>query len=402
MTDDSLKRFYSLHFLSEQFMSLVNSHNGLSTKTMRIDRQKGLDVRNGISNDVSKSMIGQMTSYYMSNPRDFRHSEHPFHINYVNERGVDAGGLMRDFASELIKDINEPRIGLFVQTPNGKNHEGKYQDCIIPSPSPVISRSNSLYQTIGAFIAIGIRSGMKQPDLLFPPLFWNFIITGNLRIEDIYDIDKSYKTTTSNMLKAANEMTEEEFVNSMSSVSILNIRGDQITLDRRSASTLRNLSRSNCERFIAMCNQSRLNELSIPLQKIRIGFWENLNFDPPPFATPSLIEYLACGERIISVNDFRRVTHFVAISLTQRRYFEEMIHRMTNDERKKLLHFATGLNSITNRGLIVDPYGSRIDGSLPTASTCFFTLHLPSFSSAERMYRAFLIAINETGTFENC
>ena len=244
---------------------------------------------------------------------------------------------------------------------------------------------------------------MKQPELLFPPLFWNFMITGRLRIEDVYEIDKSYKVLTSNLLRAANEMTDEEFENSMSSVTVMNLRGGQITFDGRSqfGRNLGRLQRSNCERFVAVCNEFRLNELTIPLEKIRTGFWSNLDFNPPPFATPALIEYLACGERTISVNDLMRVTDFRGVQLLQKRYFWEMIQRMTNDERRKLLHFATGLTSISQRGLVVDSFGSGVDRHLPTASTCFFSLHLPSFSSAERMYRAFQIVINETGSFEN-
>ena len=156
--DDNLKRFYSLHFLSEQFMHLVNQHAGSDYKRLRINRQKGLEVRNGISNDISKSMIGQLADVYIRSPNDFRSRECPFRIVYLNEQGIDAGGLMRDFTSELIRDINEPRIGLFIKTPNGRNHEGKYQECILPSPSPSISRSDRYYQTIGALISMGIRT----------------------------------------------------------------------------------------------------------------------------------------------------------------------------------------------------------------------------------------------------
>ncbi|KAK8895009.1 hypothetical protein M9Y10_023451 [Tritrichomonas musculus] len=401
--DDNLKRFLSLHFLSTKFMEEVDNHCTSSVESLKIDRQSGLDVRNGISSDISKSLIGQFTKVYMKRPNNFRNKERPFSVRYLNERGIDAGGLMRDFSSELIADIIEPRIGLFIRTPNGRNHEGKYQECIVPSPAPIISKSDRYYQAIGALIAMGLRSGMKQPDLLFPPLFWKFLIDGRLKIEDVYEIDKSYKVLTSNLLRAANEMTDEEFENSMSSVSVLNLRGNQITFDRRSgfSSNLRNLSRSNCERFIAVCNESRLNELEIPLERVRYGFWNNLNFNPPPFATPSLIEYLACGERIITVNDLKRVTTFSGVSLLQKRYFWEVVQRMTNEERKKLLHFATGLTSISNEGLRVDSMGFTVDRYLPTASTCFFNLHLPSFSSSENMYRAFQMAINETGTFEN-
>lgn len=393
----SLGKFLSDGVFALKFMDLIKTQNSSSSLCLTIDRQKGHDYRNGINNLEQNSMIAQFSNEHIRNPNNFRNPERPFHIRYKNEQGVDAGGLMRDFFTELITDIKTPRVGLFIQTPNGRNHEGNYQDCIVPSPAPEISKSDKYYQSIGALIAIAIRTEMKQPDLIFPPFFWHFIITGKLKIDDIYEIDKSYKDVTSNLLHMASEMTEEEFENSMSSISILNIRGNPIM----NSSSIR-LSKSNCERFIAICNETRVNELINPLSKIKSGFWQNLNIQPPPFVTPSLIELMACGNRIITAEDLIAAITIRYIPQEQKDYFFEVIRRMTNDERKKLLLFSTGLNSLTSRGLTVDFLGSDDHRNrLPTASTCFFSLHLPSFSSADRMYNAFIIAINETGTFEN-
>lgn len=144
-----------------------------------------------------------------------------------------------------------------------------------------------------------------------------------------------------------------------------------------------------------------MNELINPLQKIKDGFWQNLAIEPPPFVTPSLLELMACGNRIITVEDLRAVTRFNGVAETQKNFFWETVTRMNNDERKKLIHFSTGLNSLNSRRLSVDSLGNQYLDHLPTASTCFFSLHLPPYSNADRMYNAFVIAINETGTFEN-
>lgn len=348
-------------------------------------------------------MIAQFSESYLRNPNSFRNKTTPFRIKYKGERGIDAGGLMRDFFTELITDIKTPRVGFFIQTPNGRNHEGNYQDCIVPSPLPEISNSERYYRSIGALIAIAIRTEMRQPDLVFPDFFWSFIISGKLKIDDIYEIDKSYKSVTTNLLLSANEMTDEEFENLMSSTTICNLRGNPITIDvgnRRHSSSIR-LSKSNCARFIAICDEFRLNELLNPLSNIREGFWQNLAIEPPPFVTASLLEIMACGDRIISIDALRSAVQFSGVPNTQINYFWQVVARMNNEERKKLIHFSTGLNSLSSRGLKIDFIGGGQLDRLPTASTCFFSLHLPQYSSADRMYNAFILAINETGTFEN-
>lgn len=171
------KPFVSVLFSMNRFLQLLDEYSGDTYVKLYIDRQLGLDVRNGLSKNVNKSMIGQFTHYYMRNKRDFTNKTKPFYVVFLHENGIDAGGLRRELASELVKDINSERVGLFTKTPNSRNHEGKYQECMIPSPDPAISNSWCYYQAIGALISIGIRSRLQQPDLIFPPLFWNFLVT---------------------------------------------------------------------------------------------------------------------------------------------------------------------------------------------------------------------------------
>ena len=393
-----LNRFISFEMISKRFLELIYSKSGHDHETLRINRQNGHDYRNGLCQNDENSMIGQFSKEYVKNPSKFRNVSVPFYIVYLNEKGIDGGGLRRDFISELVSDINSPQVGLFIQTPNGRNHEGSHQECVIPSAKPEISKSDTYYHSIGALIAIIVRTGMKQSDLLFPPLFWKFLVEGCITIDDIYGIDLSYKKVTSNLISESKKMTEKEFDDLIASTTILNLRGKPIVFDFLNTNKLK---RENCERFVATCNELRVDELTKPLKCIRDGFWENLNIKNPPFVNSSLMEYLACGNKIISVDDLKQSVTFSGVSDDQKGLFWEVVSRFNNDERKKLLLFSTGLNTISKNGLRIVSSGNEVDAHLPMASTCFFTLNLPLFSSADKMYNAFKIAINETGTFEN-
>lgn len=91
-------------------------------------------------------------------------------------------------------------------------------------------------------------------------------------------------------------MTDEEFERNYSSSSFLNSRGSQIKIGSLSGLfSSRKVKKDNSMRIIAECNEIRLNELRIPL--------ENVTFSQPLFVTSNLIELLACGDRIISVEN---------------------------------------------------------------------------------------------------
>ena len=244
-------------------------------------------------------------------------------------------------------------------------------------------------------MAILLRANLKQVDLHFPPLFWEFIVDGKLTIDDIYSIDNSYHKITSDILIESTKMTNEKFEEMMCSLSLLNARGMEIKLDH-----LDRITKSNCEEMIERCNEIRLNELKKPLSEIRSGFWENLKIIPPSYTTASLIESLICNEKILTIDELKKDVTFNEVPEIQQEFFWEAVSKMDNDELKKLIYFSTGLNSIGTRRLIVNAFVCEVDSHLPSASTCLFTLNLPPFSSSDKMYSSLKTAINEGTTFE--
>ena len=133
------------------------------------------------------------------------------------------------------------------------------------------------------------------------------------------------------------------------------------------------------------------------------GFWDNLDFRIPQYVTAELLEFLACGDRAIDLREMRARTRFIAVPAETIKMFWKVIDRMTNEQRRLLLQFATGTMSIPHGSqifLTIDFVKGNDDERMPSSSTCFNKLHLPPFSSVEKMYKAFVTACEYTGTFE--
>ncbi|CAB9500257.1 Probable E3 ubiquitin-protein ligase hulA [Seminavis robusta] len=91
-------------------------------------------------------------------------------------------------------------------------------------------------------------------------------------------------------------------------------------------------------------------------------------------------------------------------------YFWETLRELSNDERKLFLQFVWARNRLPlKKSDFEAPFkiqrdgansGERADQALPSASTCFFSLALPEYSSKEILKEKLLFAINNVTTME--
>ena len=392
------KSFRQLLLSMKQFKQAIAACSSNAHQHLYVNRRTGIEVRSGVSRRLDQSMIAQFANQY-KNPAMFRDLERPFHVNYEGESGIDAGGLAKDFASELVKDIGETRVGLFVLTPNGRNKLGSYKECLVPSPNETIRNPERMYYALGGLVAIGIRVALTQP-YRFPPLFWDYLAGGSITKEHIFEIDEKYGQVIQSLEYALESgMTPEVFDNTFNlSSSVTDLRGREIPIGNSKKVTF-----TNCQRYIAQCHEYRIAELERPMRSIRDGFWDNLDLRIPQYVTAELLEFLACGDQAIDLSEMRARTKFVGVPPEIEKMFWKVIDRMTNEKRRQLLQFATGTMSIphgTQIFLTVDFVKANEDERMPSSSTCFNRLHLPPFSSVEKMYKGLVTACEYTGTFE--
>jgi hypothetical protein len=119
-----------------------------------------------------------------------------------------------------------------------------------------------------------------------------------------------------------------------------------------------------------------------------------------------------CGNPEVDVDLLRRVVEYEGYKADDDvvDYFWQTLRELCNDERKQFLQFVWARNRLPMRESDFEaPFkiqrdaintGDRADQALPSASTCFFSLTLPNYSSREILKAKLLFAINNVTTME--
>jgi HECT-domain (ubiquitin-transferase) len=151
-------------------------------------------------------------------------------------------------------------------------------------------------------------------------------------------------------------------------------------------------------------------------QRLLNAFAEGLSnvipYEILPLMSGEELREVFCGNPEVDVDLLKRVVEYEGYSVdsTVVVHFWETLHEMTNDERKKLLQFVWARNRLPMRETDFETSfklqrdasntGDRADQALPSASTCFFSLTLPEYSTKEVLRNKLLFAINNVTTME--
>jgi len=172
--------------------------------------------------------------------------------------------------------------------------------------------------------------------------------------------------------------------------------------------------------FLAYKQLKKGNSEIVPLlwwqQKMLNSFVEGLsNVLPVEVLTMLTGEELRdtlCGNPEVDVDLLRRVVEYEGYEESDLviQFFWETLRELNNSERKVFLQFVWARNRLPLKESDFEaPFkiqrdsanaGERADQALPSASTCFFSLTLPEYSSKNVLKEKLLFAINNVTTME--
>ena len=150
-------------------------------------------------------------------------------------------------------------------------------------------------------------------------------------------------------------------------------------------------------------------------QRMLNSFVEGLSNVLPVEILPILsgeeLRDMMCGNPDVDVDLLRRVVEYEGYEESDAviQYFWDTLREFTNDERKSFLQFVWARNRLPMKESDFDaPFKIQRDNSnndngdkaLPSASTCFFSLALPEYSSQVQLKEKLLFAINNVTTME--
>lgn len=118
------------------------------------------------------------------------------------------------------------------------------------------------------------------------------------------------------------------------------------------------------------------------------------------------LELIICGTQKLDFKELEKATRYddgYTESSVTCKYFWEVLHTFTEEEKKKFLFFLTGcdrapINGLRYLPITISRYGPDSD-KLPCAHTCFNHLLLPDYSNKEKLRKLLLIAINNSEGF---
>jgi E3 ubiquitin-protein ligase NEDD4 len=329
-------------------------------------------------------------------------------IKYEGEKGLDYGGMSREWFLELSKEILSPQQGLFVL--RGKHY--------VINPAAIERTNwNRLYSFVGTILGMAVYHG-KLFHSYFISSFYKSLTDTNVELADMRDYDESIYKSLKYILDT-DDCTEElelDFTLNESYVSPFQTPGGGATtriVELKPDGANTPVTEENKAEYVRLCVEHYLCGCAAQMNAVKDAFYQ---FCPKDilmelFAFNELPELIG-GYLTIDVEDMRQFTEYRGFTANAQvvTWFWELVQGMQQEELKMLLRFVTGTDKVPVGGFEF-LYGSNglqkltlnktsKKTGLPAAHSCFNRLDLPDYSDKSQLRDAVLYAIRESKTFD--
>ena len=359
-----------------------------------VNRKAGRRLLETGRGDPSSAVFSQITQIFMeTGATAFRNKVQPWHVKFVDEAGVDQGGLSVELFTETAVSIFHPTSKLVMPIPDDRYAERR----LIFIPITDISHYDEQRMwAIGVFLGMVMRTGLYQ-DLPFAPLVWKFLAGAPLIAEDVLDCDHRMKRFFDDLM---NGNVQTTWVTETWD-------GRSVVLPRRANVSV---TREETAMYIGECIQFRIQALMPALRAMRRGFVENVGFERNKLMTGPVLSRLAQGQADLPVARLRAITTYTPSLANNQRlisFYWEAVERLTSQQRQLLLKFVTGVTRVPNSA--ASDFRIQIDlgetnhgdSRFPNSSVCYRRLVLPLYSSSQGCYEKLVHAVEICRTMEN-
>ncbi|KAA0193838.1 Neural cell expressed developmentally down-regulated 4 [Fasciolopsis buskii] len=327
---------------------------------------------------------------------------HRLWIEFIGEKGLDYGGVQREWFFLLSREMFNPYYGLF---------EYSAQDNYTLQINPLSNVANEdhikYFKFIGRVVGMAVYHG-KLIDGFFIRPFYKMMLDKTITLKDMEAVDSEYYRSLKYILeKDPSELDltfsvdEEHFGET--------VQVDLIPNGRHIAVTNAN-KRQYIECIISWRFVSRIKP---QMWAFLEGFKDLVDLEALKIFDANELELLICGLQDINVSDWKAHTlykgeyhsnHPVIVN------FWKAVYTFTNELRSRLLQFVTGTSRVPMNGF-AELWGSSgpqqftiecwgTTDQLPRAHTCFNRLDLPPYVTFKELRCRLIVAIENAEGFE--
>lgn len=342
------------------------------------------------------------TSYFQvmaKSPEEFRTQR--MEVRIMGERGLDYGGVTREWFGLLVKDLVDPNLALFEFSAEDKT-------TVVPCRVSHLNPEHlSYFKFVGRIIAKAVLDN-SLVNLHLSKFIYKYILGRSCGVEDVEladpDFHKSLVWVRDNRMDESLRLTFsfDEAVLGEHRIAELVENGADILV-----------SEANKREYIELATKYRLfHGIELQLSAMRAGLYEILGENTLEMFNENELELLVCGVPDINVDDWKSNTLYYGFTESSRTvvWFWKAVKSLGAAERARLLQFATGTSMLPFEGFShlqgsngvqkfsIHRVSDKTDGLLPMAHTCFNQLVLPEYSSYASLVKHLMLAINECST----
>ena len=316
----------------------------------------------------------------------------PLKIIFEGEDAVDAGGVKKEFFMLVLREILDPKYGMFKIVENSK----WFND--------IIDDELKLFRMVGMVCGLAIYN-QTIIDLMFPLVLYKKLLSQEVGLEDLFSLDPVLAKQLQNLLDYEGEDVEDVFCLNFQIAK--DFYGSVVVHDLVPNGGEKAVTHENKNLYVSVYVDYLLNK-SVCKQyyEFSTGFFKVVKSDVLSFFHPQELHELISGNQNYDFYELESTAsykgEFNAEHATIKNFWR-VIHKMDLERQLKFLLFLTGtervpVNGMKSLNLTIQPtYGGQ--EYLPVAHTCFNLLDLPLYPDKETLRRKLLIAIEQTEGF---
>lgn len=336
-----------------------------------------------------------------------------FKVKLEDEKGTDNGGPYRELFNDIVEELESDDLSLLIPCPNrvvGGTLPNQSKFLFNPTGADHPERLD-LYQSLGKLIGIAVRC--KVPLALNLPAFvWKKLVSCPVDVRDLECLDQSFFKLSQLETFANNpdKFDDESFENLLRSLGVSNFTcrlSGGTEVEMQADGKARRVTKENCAEWLELVRKIRSSESDRVIDGVLLGMSKVLPRPSSLFGilTWQELELLVCGESTIEIASLQHITAYEGgfdAKSPQVVHLWEILHSFSPEQRCKFLRFVWARTRLPNAAVIESEKFTIVklaadeftDQRLPTASTCFFKLSFPPYSSKEILHSKLLYAMS--------
>lgn len=323
-------------------------------------------------------------------------------VIFDGERGLDYGGLSREWFLILSREIFNPYYGLFEYSAIDN-----YTLQINPLSGLFNEEHIKYFRFIGRIIGMAIYHG-KLLEAFFIRPFYKMLLSQPIALADMESVDREYYQSLKYIVD--NDPADLDLYFVVSEEVLGELREHELKPGGQNIQ----VTEQNKNEYIELVIKYRfVQRMSTQMNALKQGFQEVLPLDSIKMFDEKEVELLISGLGEININDWRTFTMYKGGYTPDNQviqWFWKAIGSFNTEERTRFLQFVTGTSRLPMNGFrelwgssgpqlfTIEKWGER--SKLPRAHTCFNRIDLPPYENYQELRQKLIQAMEMSEAFE--